>query len=254
MRRRQKSDDAVPIERPEYVPFLAAVAGWVDAVTYLTIDVFTAHMSGNSARLGAYVSRFNWATVALTLFTICLFVVSVAAGAVTMELGTRRGRRPGLALLGVEAALLLTFAVYATAAAHHGVVPKSHWGARYGLVACAVVAMAFQTAALQRVSGRTVRTTYVTGMLTKLADGAVAVAFGRHSEGRGGYLLDHLDMSPPAGTRKRVALLAGVWVAYAAGAIAGALLHRAWGPACAVLPSAGVVVVAGVEAFRGQRS
>ena len=228
---------------------LAIAAGWVDAVSYLTLNVFTAHMSGNSARLGVFVSRGDVTTTLLTLFAICLFVVAVAFGAIVMEIGERRRYAPGIALLGVEALLIASFAGVAAAFAQHGKIPDARLGLRYGLVACCVVAMALQTAALQRVSGRTVRTTYVTGMLTNLADGAVALVLGRRDD-HDGYLESHLRMRPTPSTRGRVGLLAAVWLCYAAGAISGGLLHRAWGPGCTFVPALLVATVAVLERWR----
>jgi uncharacterized membrane protein YoaK (UPF0700 family) len=92
------------------------------------------------------------------------------------------------AVLAIEAALLVAFMFGGHAALRHGPVPTSDGAAFYGLVAIVTIAIGLQTAALQRAGGRVVRTTYVTGMLTRLAEETVVFGFWfpdeRRAEGR----------------------------------------------------------------------
>src|SRR5581483_3344540 len=120
------------------------------------------------------------------------------------------------------------------------------------LVALAVGAMAIQTAALRRVGGRTVRTTYVTGMLTRLAEGIVNYAFLRLDihQGRIGPADGPLRLRSAL---HRIVLLAGVWGAYAAGGVVGAVLDGRWHLRALAVPVAVLVVVIVVDLTRPVR-
>src|SRR5581483_8908976 len=79
---------------------LAGVAGFVDAAGFLTLGgVFTAHMSGNSARLGVRLGQGDLSAALPMLAAIALFVVGVAGGALASELWTRRGRGTTVAVV-----------------------------------------------------------------------------------------------------------------------------------------------------------
>jgi uncharacterized membrane protein YoaK (UPF0700 family) len=229
-------------------PLLAAVAGFVDVVSYVSLNVFTAHMSGNSARLGVYLGRGAYHGVLIAAFAVGVFVASIVVGTSLMDiLVRRRTRAPEATLLVAQAALLLIFAVAGGAGASHGLVPHAPAIRFYGLVACAVTAIGLQTSCLQRVSGQTVRTTYISGMLTTLADeiATIAVARGGPKEQRQpSYLLGELAMPRGGAAGYRIALLAAIWLAYLAGAVGGAFAQRSWQLASLAIPVGILVLVA----------
>jgi uncharacterized membrane protein YoaK (UPF0700 family) len=244
----QPTDGAEAPERTKtwLAPLLAAVAGSVDAIGYLTLlRVFTAHMSGNSDAFGAELGRGSWTEVLRRGFPIPVFVLSVALGVLVIEIALRRGVRSVVAVLfSVEALLLVAFVGFgSTHFSHHAITITGGWRF-YGLVALLVVAMGLQNAGLERVRGHTVRTTFVTGMLTDLAHESVASVVWRwdaraaRRSGSGGAA-----RSPSKG---RVAMLAGIWTAYVAGAAAGGFwlghvgLALLWVPIAVLL---GVVVL-----------
>lgn len=238
----------VTVGRGAIAVSLAAVAGFVDAVGYLVLDLFPAHMSGNSTRLGVYVGRGMLSRAAPAAFAVVLFVASIAAGTLMMELGSRRRRRSAVSLvLLVELALLLFLASFGAAVTVHGVLPRAATVTYYGLAACAVVAMGLQTSTLQRISGRTVRTTYVSGMLTNLAEEIVTYTLGRRGQldgEDGGFVVGELGMKPGRPALRRIALIGGIWLGYAVGAVSGAVLHHRWQLHCLAVPIALLVVVA----------
>jgi uncharacterized membrane protein YoaK (UPF0700 family) len=232
--------------RAGLAPALAAVAGYVDAVGYLSLNVFTAHMSGNSARLGVYFAHHGFHDALVVAVAVGVFVASIAVGALVMEVGTRAGW-PAVdsILLIIEAVLLGVFTVIGGFAQVHGAVPARPAARFYGLVACAVTAIGLQTASLQRISGQTVRTTYVSGMLTGLADEVVAVAVARRVRpGRASYLRDELGMRKETASGRRMLLIMSIWFAYVAGATGGALLHQVWQLDSLALPTAVLIVLA----------
>lgn len=232
---------------PSVVPALALTAGYVDAVGYLTFNVFTAHMSGNSARLGVYLGRVDAHDALVAAFAVGVFVASIVAGTVVMEIGTERHRTAmSGVLLVTEAALLVIFAVVAGLGEVHGHLPARPASRFYGLVACAVTAIGLQTASLQRLSGQPVRTTFVSGMLTTLADEVVATfALGDGRQPRRSYVGDELGLRAESSRRSRMALLASIWLAYVAGATFGTMTDLAWNLACLAIP---VVVLLGAAA------
>jgi uncharacterized membrane protein YoaK (UPF0700 family) len=83
-------------------------------------------------------------------------------------------------------------------------------GAYYALAVLAVAAMGLQTAALRHVAGVAVHTTFITGMVTSLAEEVVAAA--RHD--------------PGASQRARVH--GGLVGAYVVGAVGGSALESLW--------------------------
>jgi uncharacterized membrane protein YoaK (UPF0700 family) len=130
-------------------------------------------MSGNSVRLGVELGSGDLTAAIRYALVIPVFVVGVALGVVLVELGRRRGfRTPAAAALALEGGLLLVFMV-AGSALRHGSMAASTAAGYDLLITLPVLAMGIQTAALRRVAGRTVRTTYITGMLTHFAEDGV---------------------------------------------------------------------------------
>ena len=70
---------------------LAVVAGYVDAVGFLTLaGLFVAHMSGNTVRLGVFVGDGDWSLAAQRLVPIIVFTIGVAGGIALVEALRRR--------------------------------------------------------------------------------------------------------------------------------------------------------------------
>lgn len=218
----------------------------MDAVGYLTLDhLFVAHMSGNSAKLGAALGRADLAAAAPVAAAVGLFVLGIALGSALVELGRRRGRAgPVPLVLGSEVALLVGLVLVGELAAG-GRHPAPGGGTFYAMAALAVVAMGLQTSALQRVGGRTVRTTYVSGVLTNLARQSVAYAFGRLDRCHGaGRAPDDHD------ARRGILLLAAIWLCYAAGGTTGGFTDHLWRLWSLALPVAALAALVLAELRR----
>jgi uncharacterized membrane protein YoaK (UPF0700 family) len=216
---------------------LALVGGFVDAVGYITLlGVFIAHMSGNSAAMGAHFGQGKAMAGLARAAPIPLFVTGVAGGAVLIEVLARRGVRSTAAVvLGLEALLLLAVLVVGDAALVHGQVAAQKGWTFYGLIVLAATAMGLQTSALRRLAGQTVRTTFVTGMLTHLGEEAAKFA---------------LPSSRPSASASRLRLLALVWICYAAGAVFGGWAHGQWSVNALVVPLAILVALVAVDVVR----
>lgn len=237
--------------RRALAPALASVAGFVDAAGFLALNLFSAHMSGNSARLGVYLSGGLLSEAAAGAFAIAVFVVGIGAGTAGMEILTRARRRaPAALVLGAELVLLVILAAVGSSEAAHGHIPRSEPGVFYPLAGAAVLAMGLQTATLQRISGKTVRTTYVSGMLTNLAEEAVSYMLGpaRTASGsRPSYIAGELGMHPGRSSLRRMGLIVSIWLAYGVGALAGGYLERRLSLACLAFPAAVLTALTAIE-------
>lgn len=225
---------------------LAWAAGGVDAVGYLTLfHLFTAHMSGNSAAMGAEVGRGAWTEGFRRLFPIPVFVAGVALGAVVTETGLRRKAvRPLLPTLGLEVALLAGFLFWGHALQGQRELHAPAGPAYYGLAALPALAMGVQNAALRRVGKVNVRTTYVTGMLTNFTETAVEVGYWLRdrTKGRGRRrLLLALRVAPRRPAARRISLFGGIWAVYVVGALLGGALQGRWGFWALLPPLAGLL-------------
>lgn len=215
---------------------LAVVGGYVDGVGYVALyRLFTAHESGNSAGLGVALAEADWTDVWRRGLSIVGFVVGVALGTLIVELGRRADIPSTGALVGAaEIAALGAAMGVGELAAHAGKILPADTPPYAVAAACLAAGMGLQTVALRRVGQRTVRTTFVTGVLTNMAETFVAAWF-----------------RPDRTARRRALAFAGllgsIWVLYLGGAVAGAAAELAWSFAALAIP---VAVVAGVTAWQ----
>lgn len=212
---------------------LATVGGYVDAFGYVALfQLFTAHQSGNSAGLGAMLSTGQWTPVWRRGTPIIAYTVAVAAGTLLVEVGQRRGVRSPVAPVSLaEVAALAAALGIGEATARSGTIVPTDTASYVAAAACLAGAMGLQTVTLRRVRGRPVHTTFVTGVLSNMAEGFVAAWF-LSRRGRRALL-------------SLAGLLGSVWVAYLAGAVAGGAAERAWSFTALVPPMVAVAVVAG---------
>lgn len=191
-----------------FVATLAALAGFVDAVGFLTLGgYFVSFMSGNSTRFAvAFTSDLRGALMAATL--IAVFVLGVAVTTYAFHgAGERRPVRVlQLVAFSLAAATALTIAQFAL----------------LGMIA-ATFAMGSMNAIYHRESALPVGLTYMTGTLVRLGE---AIAHGARGE-RDSWIPYALH-----------------WAALVAGAAGGALAHVAVGPAALGFASVSVLVVA----------
>ena len=224
---------------------LAVVAGYVDAVGFLTLaGLFVAHMSGNTVRLGVFVGDGDWSLAAQRLVPIIVFTIGVAGGIALVEALRRRSApAPAARVLGVEALLLLGFMLVGRAVLDgHGAAGGS-WD-YYLLAVFAVLAMGWQNAALRRVAGVPVHTTFVTGILTHLAEESVNGWYAWRDLRRAGTERRPDDIVAVAFRRAR--LHGGVWGSYLAGGVLGAFLALHWDLWSLTLPLAvlaGLIII-----------
>lgn len=203
------------------VVVLAALAGFIDVVCYLTLHhLFTAHMTGNTSKFGVALGRGRlWDALPLAVAPL-LFVGGIVLGTLLVDAGLRR------TLLVAQAALVAAFMGYGSQIVRNGSVPDHRLGGFYVLAALAITALGLQTAAFTELGGRTVRTTYVSGVLTHLAQ-----ALARRLYGRG------LDT-------RRIVLLVAIWLAYAGGATLGSYTLGVFSLWCLAGPTAVLLVAA----------
>lgn len=167
---------------------LAALAGFVDAVGYLSADgYFVSFMSGNTTRLGVNIAR----TPGLALFPALLlgsFVCGVTLGAVVSG-KSGAWRKP--AVLALVSVLLI------------GAALARGMGVHAAVLALLVLAMGAINNTFQRGGEVTVGLTYMTGALVKLGQAIGARLLGERREGAGAWML--------------------LWCGLAGGAVLGAL-------------------------------
>ncbi|MET0589102.1 MAG: YoaK family protein [Novosphingobium sp.] len=168
---------------------LAMLAGYVDAIGFLSADgYFVSFMSGNTTRLAVDLA-LNWRLALTPALLITGFVCGVAGGSV---LATKAGvwRKP--AVTGLVTTLLLA----AASLREIGATPAS--------VGALVLAMGALNSTFQRNGEVAVGLTYMTGALVKLGQALGGLLAGQP---RNGWLAHGL-----------------LWVGLATGAIAGAIL------------------------------
>tara|TARA_R110001606_G_scaffold71247_12_gene163458 strand:+ start:40826 stop:41512 length:687 start_codon:yes stop_codon:yes gene_type:complete len=133
---------------------LSALAGYVDAVGFLTLGgFFVSFMSGNSTRFGVGLATGEWTQALIAIGLIGLFVCGVVLGA---SCARRFGEGRRAMILGLEAGLLLIGA---------GLCTVGLYGP--GMVAV-VLAMGVENTVFQKNGEVGVGLTYMTGTLVRI--------------------------------------------------------------------------------------
>lgn len=200
---------------------LTFASGLVDIIGYLGIfHFFTAHLTGTTVHLGSSLVSRNWTDVVSAAVIVAMFVIGSLVGRAIIEAASRqRIRKVATITLAIEAAILAGLAVVVDKLG----TPRVHAGRPIELLVCLAVlaaAMGLQTATLTGIGPLTVHTTFVTGMLNKLAQLLAHIAFrtydlvrskGRNVEARRGREQD----------TKAAVFLFFIWVFYVGGAAFG---------------------------------
>ncbi len=222
----QKIDSLPNPDKCAVALLLTFVAGSVDVVGYLTIQhVFTANVSGLTSHLGIDLIGRDWSKAVVGASVIAAFLVGSILGRVIIEVAAQAHfRRIASVTLGIEMLLLLAFVVGNTTYASAGnssVLKDAIW-----LLSALGFAMGIQTATLTRVGSLTIHTTFVTGMINKLAQQFSHLAFESYAL----YRVSSERKSHYLALRKKSAsqamFFSSVWILYLLGALAGSLLDR----------------------------
>lgn len=205
---------------------LSFVAGYVDTVGFVALfGLFTAHVTGNLVLIGATLVRSKHGLIT-KLAALPVFVLVVGATALYAR---RRADAGKPALPGALLAQLLFLGAFA--AAGIAASPITDADAPLAIVAglLGVCAMSVQNAASRLLMGELPPTTVMTGGVTQSAIDAAQwlVASGPEA----------------AAARKRLAKFVPPVLAFAAGAVAGALLYAGFGFAVLAVPMAALVAV-----------
>ncbi|WP_296335544.1 YoaK family protein [Reyranella sp.] len=169
---------------------LVIVAGYADAVGFLTFGAFAGAMTGNTVLLGIALAGRDFGAAAQSAIIIASFLVGVAASAIL-------GRRlPLMAILGIEAVAIVVAALIAPPVA----------------APVLAFAMGLQNATMTRFAGASLNTVFLTGNLQKMMQDFLGRFTG--------------STKPLQSEAAEGAVIGQLWIAYLGGVVAGALAHQ----------------------------
>lgn len=190
---------------------LSFSAGFIDVIGFIALaGLFTAHVTGNFIMIGVE-SASPQDGLLLKLLALPVFVLAVGGTRLAEDALMRRGRDPVVPLLGLESALLAIFAVAGTALQ----AAENTNGSQLAMLSgfAAVAAMAIQNALSRTSLAELGPTTIMTGNSTQIVIDLVDLLGTKEPEAR-------------AAIRQRLAKMGPSVLAFAAGAILGAMLFR----------------------------
>lgn len=206
--------------------WLTFLAGFVDIAGAITnYDIFSAHMTGTTVRLGEHLVQRHWNALGITGLVLASFVAGSLVGRILIEAAARASFRSVAAItLGCETVLLIIGMLLVPPR------PETSLDAVAPPLLMLAAAMGFQTATLTRVGPLTVHTTFVTGMINKLCQLLSHWIFRT-------YDLYHLEKQYELDLRearrktaRQARFIFSIWLLYVIGAICGtdAALHWRW--------------------------
>lgn len=206
---------------------LAAIAGYVDTLSFVALfGLFTAHVTGNFVLIGAGTAGFGQG-VFMKLMAFPAFVVGVVITSVIARSAPAAPGRAAWRIYAVQAALMLAFCV-----AGIGAVPIVH-PENTSVIVCAMLgaaAMGVRNARDRLVSRPgSVPNTVMTGNVTQVMLDAFEV------------LTPSTSPEAKATSRARLERMVPAVVAFAWGAVAGALAYRRVGFMALLLPFAALL-------------
>jgi uncharacterized membrane protein YoaK (UPF0700 family) len=210
---------------------LAFVAGIVDITGYISFgQMFTAHLTGDTVHLGQNLLEQQWSRVAEAAIIILTFIAGSLVGRIAIEIGARRKAHSiAAASLVLEAGLL------------SAVIPLRAEN-QLLLLGLLAAAMGVQTATLTRVGPLTIHTTFVTGMLNKLAQLLSHAMFLTYDLFRG----SESARNSRSQVLRDARFIFSIWFLYLLGAIIGTWAQARWS-IHALLPP--ICLLVGLAAF-----
>jgi len=197
---------------------LAFTAGFVDTTGFIALfGLFTAHVTGNFVLIGAGLAEPHQALVG-KLLALPVFVLAVAVTRLFVLRREARGRNAVPGLIIAQALLLVLFLLAGIAASpiNHGDQPVAILAGMLG-----VTAMAIQNAGSRTVFASLSPTTVMTGNVTQV-------------------VIDLVDLAAQRTSRQqacdRLARMSPAIVAFAIGAVAGALGYKLFSFWCLLAP------------------
>jgi uncharacterized membrane protein YoaK (UPF0700 family) len=205
---------------------LTWTAGCLDALSFLGLEhVFVANMTGNTVLFGLAIAQGDWLGTLRSLIAMLGFSLGALGGTLLVERNYEqndgRWSRQVLLALGIEAALLLAFALgWPLVNAKRTLHPVAD-----ALLALASLAIGEQSAVVLSLGVPGVSTTYITGTITTLM-----ASLGRRL---------FVDIQKPPAVARRIDAqverlkplrMAAVWLTYIVAAICAGLsvLHLTW--------------------------
>lgn len=230
---------------------LTFAAGLVDIVGYMTLyHSFVAHMTGTTVHLGNQLVFGDWTQVAKSATVIASFVSGSVVGRAIIELGVRLGKRKVATVsLVFEASLIL--AVIEIYPSLIGFTHEQTLRKLCLLLAMLAAAMGLQTATLTRIGPLTVHTTFVTGMLNKLAQALSQWFFWIHDRHKARAELRKIFRdSAQLEAFRNAAFMTAIWISYMSGAVIGTVMHARWNIAALYLPVVILLISAATDQTR----
>ncbi|MGC1382874.1 MAG: YoaK family protein [Candidatus Acidiferrales bacterium] len=217
--------------QPSLVPkavaalILTLCSGIVDIIGYLGIfHLFTAQMTGTTVDLAHGLVSGNRSRATLAAVIVAAFYLGSVLGRIIIEIGGRIGlSKIASVTLAIEVALV-TGVAYAATTIWKLTTPNPAPSAAVGIcVAALAAAMGLQTATLTGIGPLTVHTTFLTGMINKLAQLTSHLIFETYDAAH----------DPALRTKRkrnlaRAIFLATIWTCYLAGAASGVWLFSRW--------------------------
>jgi uncharacterized membrane protein YoaK (UPF0700 family) len=226
-------------------------SGVVDIVGFLGIfGLFTAHLTGTTVHLGQSIVQGNFDQVAAAFAIVAAFFLGSVLGRAIIEAGARRRfRRVATITLALEAAILAFVAVARAASGHAGLPTPQSPAHLYLYLVLLAGAMGVQTATLTGVGPLTVHTTFVTGMINKLAQLVSHISFRGYDflRGRGKTTEIRAAQSAESG---QAMFIFSIWVCYVLGAVGGTASYMRWGIRALFVAIAGLLVSIITDLFR----
>lgn len=219
-------------------------SGAVDTVGFLGIfSLFTAHVTGTTEHLGqSIVFGKGYEVIAAAVVVAAFFLGSVLGRALVEAGGRWQFRRIASVTLTIEAAMLV--AVVVAKIVSGGPAAPFTTCVYLALLAAA---MGVQTATLTRVGPLTVHTTFVTGMINKLAQLVSRILFRGYDFLRGRATVE--KRAEQAAESRHAIFIFSIWACYVLGAVAGTASYLRWGIEALFIAIAGLIVGVASDLF-----
>ena len=227
--------------------YLACIAGLVNSSGFILIGAFTSHTTGNIGRLANDIAQGNAVSAVSAALLVVTFFLGAFVASVVIE-ANRWQRLPYsyAALLFAEAALLGVFL-----ASSRLFAGMRAWDVSAGVL-CA--AMGLQNSLITRLSGATVRTTHLTGVVTDLGiEAARWFRYWRGAVARGLGLAGDSHSTPQSRPAlAKPALLGTIVGMFVLGSVSGAILSTRVGRLAMLLPMAICIIGASYAVYNGK--